>query len=134
MPETKQNDELKVIRIPETMPILPLFNMLVFPKMMLPMEVAGDQSVSLVDEAMSQDRIIGLLLAKQSPVDTNYKPEDFHAIGTTVVILKMAKGADKKAQLLVQGIGRFRVKEFIQGKPYLEARVEALEDLSLIHI
>lgn len=128
MPETKQNDELKVIRIPETLPILPVFNMLVFPKMMLPMEVAGDQSVSLVDEAMSQDRIIGLLLAKQSPVDTNYKPEDFHTIGTTVVILKMAKGGDKKAQLLVQGIGRFRVKEFIEGKPYLEARVDALED------
>ncbi len=128
MSEEKITDELKVIQIPEVMPILPLFNMLVFPKMMLPMEVFGDQSVSLVDEAMLQDRIIGLVLAKKSPVDTNYKPEDFHTIGTTVVILKMAKGGDKKAQLLVQGIGRFRIKEFIEGKPYLEARVEPLED------
>jgi len=128
MPEEKIADDLKVIQIPEILPILPLFNMIVFPKMMLPMEVFGDQSISLVDEAMSQDRIIGLVLAKKSPVDTNYKPEDFHTIGTTVVILKMAKGSDKKAQLLVQGIGRFRIKEFIEGKPYLEARVEALED------
>ena len=131
MPEEKINEELKVIQIPEVLPILPLFNMLVFPKMMLPMEVYGDQSVSLVDEAMSQDRIIGLVLAKKSPVDTNYKPEDFHTIGTTVVILKMAKGNDKKAQLLVQGIGRFRIKEFIEGKPYLAARVETLEDIEV---
>ena len=128
MSETNPTDEVKIAQLPEVMPILPLFNMLVFPKMMLPMEVSGDQSVSLVDEAMSQERIIGLLLSKKSPVDTNYKPEDFYSIGTTVVILKMAKGAEKKAQLLVQGIGRFRIKEYIEGKPYLEARVEALQD------
>ena len=124
-------DELKVIQIPEVLPILPLFNMLVFPKMMLPMEVSGDQSINLVDEAMSQDRIIGLVLAKKSPVETNYQPEDFHVIGTTVVILKMAKSGDKKAQLLLQGVGRFRIKEFLTDKSYLQARVEPLEDLEV---
>ncbi|MDD5168001.1 MAG: endopeptidase La [Syntrophales bacterium] len=131
MPDSKINDDLKVIQIPEVMPLLPLFNMLVFPKMMLPIEVFGDQSISLVDEAMAQDRIIGLVLAKKSPVDTNYKPEDFHTIGTTVVILKMAKGSDMKAHLLVQGISRFRIKDFIEGKPYLQARIEVLEDLEV---
>ena len=129
MSESKVNDEMKVIQIPEVLPLLPLFNMLVFPKMMLPMEVFGDQSLSLVDEAMAQERIIGLVLAKKSPVDTNYKPEDFHVIGTSAVILKMAKGTEKKAQLLVQGIGRFRITEFVEGKPYLQARVENLEEV-----
>ena len=130
MSETIDN-EMKVIQIPEVLPIMPLFNMLVFPKMMLPMEVSGDQSISLVDEAMSQDRMIGLVLSKKSPLETNYQPEDFHVIGTTVVILKMAKGGDKKAQLLVQGVGRFRIKEFLTDKTYLQARVEPLEDLEV---
>ncbi|MDQ5985030.1 MAG: Lon protease 2 [Syntrophus sp. SKADARSKE-3] len=131
MPDTIQNDDMKLIQMPEIMPILPLFNLLVFPKMMLPLEVLGDQSVNLVDDAMSRERIIGLLLAKKSPVETNYKPEDFYEIGTIVVILKMAKGGDKKAQLLVQGIGRFRIKEFVEGKSYLQARVESLEDVEV---
>jgi ATP-dependent Lon protease len=131
MSDTSSSDELKVVQIPDVLPILPLFNMLVFPKMMLPMEVMGDQSVSLVDEAMSRDRIIGLLLAKKAPQETNFGPEDFHVIGTTVVILKMAKGSEKKAQLLVQGVGRFRIREYVDGKPYLQARVEPLEDVEV---
>jgi len=59
MTEEKTAQDLKVIHIPETLPVLPLFNMIVFPKMMLPMEVFGDQSLQLVDEAMAKDRIIG---------------------------------------------------------------------------
>ena len=128
MTEDKTAQDLKVIHIPETLPVLPLFNMIVFPKMMLPMEVFGDQSLQLVDEAMAKDRIIGLVLARKSPTETTYDPEDFHPVGTSAVILKMAKSAEKKAQLLVQGIERFRIREFIPGKPYLQARIESVPE------
>ncbi|MBP8980944.1 MAG: endopeptidase La [Syntrophobacterales bacterium] len=128
MTNEKTTSDLKVIHIPDTLPVLPLFNMLVFPKMMLPMEVFGDQSLQLVDEAMAKDRIIGLLLARKSPPETTYRPEDFFTVGTSAVILKMAKTAEKKAQLLVQGVERFRVLEFIPDKPYLQARIETLPE------
>ncbi len=128
MTNEKTTSDLKVIHIPDTLPVLPLFNMLVFPKMMLPMEVFGDQSLQLVDEAMAKDRIIGLLLARKSPPETTYRPEDFYTVGTSAVILKMAKTAEKKAQLLVQGVERFRVLEFIPDKPYLQARIETLPE------
>lgn len=128
MTEEKTAQDLKVIHIPETLPVLPLFNMIVFPKMMLPMEVFGDQSLQLVDEAMAKDRIIGLVLSRKSPPETTYDPEDFHAVGTSAVILKMAKAAEKKAQLLVQGIERFRIREFIPGKPYLQVRIESIQE------
>jgi len=128
MTDEKTASDLKVIHIPDTLPVLPMFNMLVFPKMMLPMEVFGEQSLQLVDEAMARDRIIGLLLAKKSPPETSYQPDDFHSVGTSAVILKMAKTAEKKAQLLVQGIERFRVLEFIPEKPYLQARIETLPE------
>ncbi|MCX7982740.1 MAG: endopeptidase La [Syntrophales bacterium] len=131
MSDSMSGDDLKVIRVPEVLPILPLFNMIVFPKMMLPLEVFGEQSIALVDEAMAQDRMIGLVLSKNPPQEMKYRPEDFYPIGTVAIILKMAKGMEKKAQLLVQGISRFLIREFVEGKSYLQARIETLEDVEV---
>jgi ATP-dependent Lon protease len=128
MPDQSAPEELKVIKIPDLLPILPLFNILVFPKMMFPMEIFGEQAMTLVDEAMARDRLIGLVMSKKSPSENSQTPEDFHTIGTSCVILKMAKGSDNKAQLLVQGISRFRITSFVEGKPYTQARIDHLED------
>ncbi len=128
MSEQTAPEELKVIKIPEVLPLLPLFNVLLFPKMMFPMEIFGEQSMTLVDEAMARDRLIGLIMAKKSPPEIRYEPADFYQIGTSCVILKMAKTGDHKAQLLVQGISRFRITEFMPGKSYIQARVANLED------
>jgi ATP-dependent Lon protease len=128
MPDQPAPEELKVIKIPDILPILPLFNVLVFPKMMFPMEIFGEQAMTLVDEAMAKDRLIGLVMSKKTPLETKQEPEDFHTIGTSCVILKMAKISDNKAQLLVQGINRFRIISFIEGKPYIQARITNLED------
>ena len=128
MSEQTAPEDLKIIKIPEVLPLLPLFNILLFPKMMFPMEIFGEQSMTLVDEAMARDRLIGLVMSKKSPPETRYEPGDFHQIGTSCVILKMAKTGDHKAQLLVQGISRFRITEFVPGKSYIQARVVTLED------
>ena len=128
MTDQKATNDLKIIHIPETLPILPLFDMIVFPKMMLPMEVFGDQSLQLVDESMAKDRIIGLVLAKKSPLETTYQAEDFYTIGTSAVILKMAKTTENKAHLLLQGIERFHIREIVTGKPYLQAHIESIQD------
>jgi len=128
MSEEKPSEELKAVNIPKILPLLPIFNIVVFPKMMVPLEVSGDQSTTLIDEAMAKDRLVCLVMAKKPPLETRHQPEDFYDIGTAVVILKIAKGADNKAQLLLQGIGRFKIVEFVEGKPYLQAQVEAIED------
>ncbi|MCX5853599.1 MAG: endopeptidase La [Deltaproteobacteria bacterium] len=134
MTEQKSSEEMKIARIPEILPIMPLFNTVIFPNMLFPLEVFGDPSMTLVDEAMAVDRIIGLVMSKKSPVEITYQPEDFYEIGTGVVILKMAKGTDNKAQLLIQGISRFRITEFVDGKPYPRAHVETLEDQVVMDI
>jgi ATP-dependent Lon protease len=133
MPDHKSPDELKIAQIPEVLPLLPLESAFVFPKMLFPMEVSGEPAMTLIDEAMAGDRMIGLVMVKSDQEDrekTDGPPrkEHYHGIGTSVVILKMAKSADHKAQLLLQGLGRFRVVELLNGKPYLHARVENLED------
>jgi ATP-dependent Lon protease len=134
MTEQKLPEELKIAKIPDILPIMPLFNTVIFPNMVFPLEVFGEQSITLVDESMAVDRIIGLVMSRKSPEEIKYQPEDFYGIGTGVVILKMAKAGDLKAQLLIQGISRFKIKEFMDGKPYPRARVEILEDQVVMDI
>ena len=107
--------------LPKVLPILPLFDAVLFPKMVLPLLVMQDESIRLIDEAMSKDRIIGLLLSKKPDIKNTYSAEELYAVGTSALILKMAKSEDQKAQLLVQGLSRFKVKNLMEGKPYLEA-------------
>ncbi len=117
-------------KIPNVLPILPLFDAALFPKMVLPLVVMKGESVRLVDEAMGKDRMIGLLVAQKKE---NVKPDpdsgDLATVGTAALILKMAKTEDDRVQLLVQGLSRFRVKAFQKGKPYLVAEVAHFTDI-----
>mgnify|MGYP000856278956 FL=1 len=128
MTEQNVKDNKNTFHIPEVIPILPLQNVLVFPKTMIPLEVSGVASV-LVDEAMTRDRLVGLIMSKSEPETPNtYKKEDLHAVGTCAVILKMAKTAENHTQLLLQGVSRFSVEELVEGKPYQQARVKLIEE------
>src|SRR5512137_526648 len=104
MAEEKATEGLKALKIPEIVPIMPLFNVVVFPNMVFPLEVFGEQTITLVDEAMAADRIVGLVMAKKSPTEIKNQVEDIHSIGTSVVIVKMAKTGENGATLLVQGV------------------------------
>jgi ATP-dependent Lon protease len=128
MAEEKSTDELKVLKIPDILSLIPLFNVVVFPNMVFPLEVFGEQTMTLVDEAMAADRIVGLVMSKKSPNEIKNQAEDLYAIGTSVVIVKMAKTGENGANLLVQGVSRFKIIEFVDDKPYMRARVEVVED------
>ncbi len=128
MSESNSPFGVSLENIPEILPILPLFDAALFPKMVLPLVVMEGQSVKLIDEAMGKDRIIGLIVSKKPAPEKGFSPEELFSVGTSALILKMAKTEDNKAQLLVQGIERFRVKEFVDGKPYLQARVAAMQE------
>ncbi len=116
--------------IPKVLPILPLFDATLFPKMVLPLVVMKGESVQLIDEAMAKDRMIGLVVAKKKEdVKPDPESDDLAKVGTAALILKMAKTEDDRAQLLVQGLSRFRVKSFMDDKPYLMAEVEHFSDI-----
>jgi ATP-dependent Lon protease len=116
-------------KIPELLPILPLFDAVLFPKMVLPLVVMQGESVQLVDEAMAQNRIIGLVISKK-PEDTNTPgKEDLAKIGVSALILKMAKTHDNRSQLLVQGLNRFNISSFEEGRPYLRARIDPIKEV-----
>ncbi len=115
-------------KLPDILPILPLFDAALFPKMVLPLVVMQGDSIKLVDEAMSKDRIIGLLVSQKSNMEEASPKEDLYRVGCSALILKMAKTEDDKAQLLVQGLTRFEIKNYVEEKPYLKAQVTYLQD------
>jgi ATP-dependent Lon protease len=134
MTDEKPPEQSTATPIPETLPILPITDSVLFPKMVFPLLVMAPDSVQLVDETMSRDRIVGMVFVKPDETsDSPPKPGNYAAVGTSAMILKMAKTPDNRTQLLVQGLGRFRIKQLSQaeGKPFWQAAVEHLtEDTS----
>lgn len=115
-------------KLPESLPVLPLFDAVLYPKTVLPLVLIQVETVQLIDEAMSKDRIVGLILSKVKEQGSSRPQDDLYTIGTAALILKMAKSEENKTQLLVQGLSRFQVKSIIEGKPYFQAHVEYLKD------
>ncbi len=113
--------------IPDNLPILPIVDTNLFPKMVLPLVLIQKEAIDLIDEAMAGSRMLGLLLSRRSDIDTKHTSDDLHRIGTVAMILKMSKMEDERAQLLIQGLNRFRVVEFLPGKPYMQAKIKVLE-------
>ncbi|MCP4694203.1 MAG: endopeptidase La, partial [Desulfobacterales bacterium] len=132
MSEKPSSMEFDTENLPEVLPILPLFDAVLFPKMVLPLVVMQTESVKLIDKAMSKDRIIGLLVSKKPKGEGEDATKDLHQVGSSAFILKMAKTEDQKAQLLVQGLSRFEVEEFTELKPYMSARVKHIKDARIM--
>ncbi len=120
--------EIDPNNMPKQLPILPLFEVVLFPKMVLPLVVMEGQSIQLIDEAMAKDRIVGLISSRKAEISESYTPENLYAVGTSAIILKMAKADDNKAQLMVQGISRFKINQYVEGKPYLQALVSPVTE------
>jgi ATP-dependent Lon protease len=127
-PDQRPPLEIDTEKIPELLPILPLFDAALFPKMVLPLVVMQGDSVRLVDEAMAKNRIIGLVVSKKLEDGNKPEHEDLARVGTSALILKMAKTQDNRTQLLVQGLHRFRIKSWENRRPYLRARIELVEE------
>ena len=118
-------------KIPEILPILPVIDLTLFPRMVLPLVVHGEESQKLVDEAMAKDRLIGILVSRSNDLSTSQKPEELYEVGTAALILKMSKPDEQGTQLLVQGIARFRIQEYVSDKPYLRARIQPIPEKSV---
>ncbi len=112
--------------IPEELPLLPLRDTVIFPVLVAPIAVGRENSVKLVDEAVSGgDRIIGVVTMKDSSVE-NATAADIHPMGVAVVIRMMAKVPDG-IRMIVQGIARIQVQQVTGEEPYLKARVKVIE-------
>jgi ATP-dependent Lon protease len=116
-----QEDAIEVI--PSELPILPLRNTVVFPSAVTPIVVGIPRSVKLVEEAVEGNRLIGLV-AMHDPDIEEPGPGQVYEVGTVGLIHKVLKGSDENVQVIIQGVERFRIQEWIQEEPYLKAQIE----------
>jgi ATP-dependent Lon protease len=117
-------------RLPSELPVLPLRDTVLFPNSFMPLAVARESSVRLIDEAVSSGSLIAVFTQREASEDEPLQ-EDLYPVGTASHIHKMFKLPDGSLRIIVQGLARVRLAEVVNIRPYLRARVEeALESLS----
>lgn len=130
--EKKQDEESKAqkeeeIKIPEEIPLLPVRDVVVFPYMILPLFVGREVSIRAIDEALAQDRLI-LLCTQKKIEDEEPTAEGVNSIGTVATIMRMLKLPDGRIKILVQGLAKARIKQFISTRPFFKVAIEKIPD------
>ncbi len=115
------------IVIPEELPMLPLRGTVLYPDLILPIMVGRKKSVKLVDDAMDSDRIIGVITQKRSETE-DPKETDLYSVGVAALILRMIREMDGSQRVIVQGVSRMKVREYIQREPYYKAKIEPVDE------
>jgi ATP-dependent Lon protease len=125
---TPESQELHTYRLPSELPVLPLRDTVLFPNSFMPLAVARESSVKLIDEAVSSGSLIAVFTQREAGEDEPLK-EDLYAIGTASHIHKMFKLPDGSLRIIVQGLARVRLGDLVTVQPYLKARVEQANEL-----
>lgn len=112
---------------PQEIAILPLRGMVALPHIIMPLAIGLERSINLVDEAIENDDYIGLVVSKEPDIE-NPTPEQVHQIGVIAKIHRRLRGKDGSLQIIVQGLERFVVDEWLQTIPYLKAKITITED------
>jgi len=119
-PESRHGDEDVLI-------IVPVRNMVLFPGLVLPLTVGRKASIAAAQEAVRSERPVGLLLQRDPQVE-DPSPADLHQVGTIAKVLRYVTTQDGSHHLVCQGEQRFRVVNFIEGNPFLLARIERVHE------
>jgi ATP-dependent Lon protease len=112
---------------PDILPILPLRGVVVYPQTAVPLTVGQPRSIKLVDDVVAADKLVGLVAATNPELETP-GPTDLYRVGTIATVHRLLKAPDGTIRLLVQGMDRFRLGDFVAEKPYLKAKVELVPE------
>ena len=125
--EDELKDEGTAIDLPEELPILPLRGMVVYPQTAIPLTVGQERSIQLVDDAVAGTRMVGLVASKDQSLGTP-GPDQVQTIGTLATIHRLFRTPDGTVRLLIQGLQRIKIDEFVHTTPYLKARVTRIPE------
>jgi ATP-dependent Lon protease len=122
----EEEDFMNAEEIPETLPILPLRNTVLFPGVVFPITVGRDKSIQLIRESYNGNKTIGVLAQKDADTE-GPKASDLYTIGTVANIMKILQMPDGSTMVIIQGKKRFKMVEMIEEAPYFKARVANFE-------
>ncbi len=116
--EAQMNDE----SLPETLPILPLRNTVLFPGVVIPITAGRDKSINLIKDANNGSKVIGVVSQKDENTE-NPDVKDINTLGTVARILRVLQMPDGNTTVIIQGKKRFEIAEVLTRKPYMTATV-----------
>ncbi|MCB0109602.1 MAG: LON peptidase substrate-binding domain-containing protein, partial [Caldilineaceae bacterium] len=114
--------------VDDDLPVLPLRGLVVYPMSWFPLPVGQRRSIRLVEDSVPSNRMIVLVASKDEQIEEP-GPEYIHEIGTAAQIHRVLKTPDGTMRLVIQGLERVRVVEYIQEEPYLRARIEVIPEV-----
>ena len=113
--------------ISEVMPLIPLRDLVLFPNLVVPLFVGREKSIIALEEAMRGDHHVALV-AQLLPDTQEPGAADLHVVGCVGTVLQELKLPDGTAKALVEGVARMRIIEYVATDPYLQVRVETVEE------
>ena len=116
----EDEEEINREEIPDTLPILPLRNTVLFPGVVIPITAGRDKSIELIKEAYKGNKIIGVVAQKNESIE-DPTINDIYKVGTVARILRMLKMPDGNTTVIIQGKKPFEIDSFVQEEPYLQA-------------
>jgi ATP-dependent Lon protease len=122
------DNSVEEAEVPTTMPLLAVRDIVVFNYMILPLFVGREKSVQAVDAALNGSRYIFISTQKDESVD-DPTPDDLYRTGTVAMIMRMLKMPDGRLKVLVQGLTRARILDFVQHAPFDMVRIETIDEL-----
>jgi ATP-dependent Lon protease len=122
------SDTERPVQVPSELPVLPLRDTVLFPNSFMPLAVAREASVRLVDEANGGGKLIAVFTQKDASVEEPLQ-DDLYPVGTVTHIHKLFKLPDGSLRLIVQGLARVRLERIVQTRPYLRAAVAVADDV-----
>lgn len=125
---TEEEKQMHQEDVPESLPILPLRNNVLFPGVVIPITVGRDKSIKLIRDSYKGDRTIGVVAQKDAEIEDPVT-EDLHTIGTVAHIIKLLQMPDGNTTAIIQGKRRFKLESVLQEDPYLLAKVSPYSDV-----
>lgn len=123
-------DDNKLLDVPEKIPLLPVRDIVVFPYMILPLFVGRENSIKAVEEALAKNRFI-FLASQKELTEENPTQDSIYEVGTIAMIMRMRKLSDGRVKILIQGVGKGRVKKYTKTEPFFEVSVDKIEEKSV---
>ncbi|MBN1599534.1 MAG: endopeptidase La [Bacteroidales bacterium] len=123
----EDEDSLLKTEVPETLPILPLRNTVLFPGVIIPISVGRKQSMKLIRDIYKKSKIIGTV-GQRDPNIESPVISDLYNIGTAAQIIRILEMPDGTTSVIIQGKRRIFLEEQVQEEPYLIAKVKKLKD------
>lgn len=129
IPLMTPEDEEEIDRedLPQELAILPLKNTVLFPGVVIPITAGRDKSITLINDANSGNKTIGVVSQKDGEVE-NPEAKDINKVGVVAKILRVLKMPDGNTTVIIQGKKRFQTEEILQEEPYLKARISSIKE------